>query len=111
MRRFATESTYAFLENLFSLAKKEGLDEKTTARWFRLVSSYCSGVALDEIAGRREQERADAHEAEKLREAFPRLAGVSTWLAPQHFDDVFEFGLDVLLDSLKEEAKTRRKSR
>jgi AcrR family transcriptional regulator len=111
MRRFATESTYAFLENLFTLARKEGLDDKTTARWFRLVSSYCSGVALDEIAGRREQVRENVGAAEALRASFPRLSAVSSHLAPEHFDEVFEFGLDVLLDSLKEEAKKRRKSR
>lgn len=105
MRRFATESTYAFLEDLFAMARKEGLDDRTTARWFRLVASYCSGVALDELAGRREAEGGGA--PEEIRARFPRLVAVSGWLAPSHYDEVFEFGLDVLLDALGAEATKR----
>ena len=109
MRRFATKDTYAFLENLFTLARKGGLDDRMTARWFRLVSSYCSGVALDEIAGRRELEKArvSGEGAESLRGRFPRLVAVSSWLAPEHFDDVFEFGLEVLLGALAADAQRR----
>lgn len=105
-RRFATEGTYAFLENLFTLAREQGLDDKTTARWYRLVSSYCSGVALNELAGRREVELART-DVEELRARFPRLASVFTWLAPEHFDDVFVFGLEVLLDALAEDVRRR----
>jgi AcrR family transcriptional regulator len=46
-RRFATANTYGFLDTLFGAARDQGLDDRSTARWFRLVSSYCSGVALD----------------------------------------------------------------
>jgi len=102
-RRFATTNTYAFLEQLFAMAKKEGLDDRTTARWYRLVSSYVSGVALNELAGKDEaQRKADEEGAspEELRASFPRLVGVFGWLEPTHYDDVFEFGLDVLLDAL-----------
>jgi AcrR family transcriptional regulator len=106
-RRFATEGTWRFLEGLFELARKGGLDDRTTARFFRVVSSYCSGVALDELAGLREAERdrlspeAGAAAAIAVREAFPRLAAVSAWLEPTHFDDVFTFGLEMLLGALE----------
>jgi AcrR family transcriptional regulator len=104
-RRFATEGTWRFLEGLFELARRGGLDERQTARFFRVVSSYCSGVALDELAGLREaRTEATSPEAAALaasaREAFPRLAAVSSWLEPSHFDDVFVFGLEMLLDAL-----------
>jgi AcrR family transcriptional regulator len=104
-RRFATAGTYAFLEELFAMAKKEGLDERTIARWFRLFSSYCSGVALDELAGRNEADAGGA--PEELRARFPTLVAVSEWLAPSAYDEVFEFGLEVLLDRLA--AKTGKK--
>ncbi|MBX3185543.1 MAG: TetR/AcrR family transcriptional regulator C-terminal domain-containing protein [Labilithrix sp.] len=104
-RRFATEGTWLFLESLFELAHASGLDPQTSARFFRLVSSYCSGVALDELAGLRDAERgrspsdlAAQHAAD--REKFPRLAEAATWLEPTHFDDVFSFGLELLLDAL-----------
>jgi AcrR family transcriptional regulator len=104
-RRFATEGTYRFLEGLFELARHGGLDDRQTARFYRLVSSYCSGVALNELAGIREAERAAgsaevAAEALAAREAFPRLASVSAWLEPAHYDELFEFGLELLLDAL-----------
>ena len=93
-RRFTTESTYEFLERLFELAHRQGVDDRTTARYFRAVSAYCSGIALNELAGRRTPSDA------KARARFPRLGAVSRWLEPRHFDDLFEFGLDVLLRSL-----------
>jgi AcrR family transcriptional regulator len=108
-RRFATEGTWRFLEGLFELARKGGLDDRQTARFFRVVSSYCSGVALDELAGLREAERerasadgeAIAQARAAARETFPRLSAVSSWLEPSHFDDVFVFGLEMLLDALE----------
>ncbi len=94
MRRFATEGTYAFLERLFSSAKREGIDDRTTARFFRAVSAYCSGIALNEIASRSDDEDP------KVRAQFERVGAVSKWLEAEHFDDLFEFGLGVLLEAL-----------
>jgi len=95
-RRFTTESTHEFLEHLFELAHAQGVDDRTTARFFRAVSAYCSGIALNELAARRAPDDADA------RASFPRLGAVSKWLEPTHFDDLFEFGLDVLLRELSQ---------
>jgi AcrR family transcriptional regulator len=95
-RRFATEGTYRFLEGLFAIASAQGIDDRTTARFYRAVSSYCAGVALSELAGLRETD-AEANEA---RAAFPHIAAVWPWLEPPHYDDVFEFGLELLLDAL-----------
>lgn len=108
MRRFATAGTYGFLERLFAMAKEQGLDDKTTARWFRLVASYCSGVALDELAGRKE---AEMGAPEEIKNQFPRLVAVSSWLDPSHYDEVFEFGLEVLLDGLAVEVEKRAAKR
>jgi AcrR family transcriptional regulator len=91
-RRFATEGTYAFLERLFELAHQQGIDDRTTARFFRAVSAYCSGIALNELATRDENSEARAK--------FERVTAVSKWLEPSELDDLFEFGLDVLLDAL-----------
>ena len=93
-RRFATKGTYEFLDRLFELAHRQGVDDRTTARFFRAVSAYCSGIALNELAARRAPDDAAA------RAAFPRLGAVSKWLAPKHEDDLFEFGLGVLLGAL-----------
>jgi len=70
------------------------------------VSSYCSGVALDELAGLREADRERLSpevetKAVATRAAFPRLAAVSAYLEPSHFDEVFAFGLELLLDAVE----------
>jgi AcrR family transcriptional regulator len=93
-RRFATEGTFGFLEKLFELAHRQGIDDRTSARFFRAVSAYCNGIALNEIATRRQrEERPSGDDLE-------RFTAVSKWLAPKHEDDLFEFGLAVLLDAL-----------
>ena len=108
LRRFATESTWRFLEGVFELARRGGLDDRTTARFFRLVASYISGVALNELAGLKEAERAKASPGEAIAqaaaaaEAFPRLSAVAAWLEPEHYEDTFTFGLELLLDSLRQ---------
>ena len=101
-RRFATEGTYRFLDDLFTLAEHYGLDARTTARFYRIVASYCSGIALDELAGVRELET--RHDAGESRAALPRLASVWAWLSPEHYEDVFSFGLELLLSAVREHA-------
>jgi AcrR family transcriptional regulator len=98
-RRFATEGTYAFLERLFALAHEQGIDDRTIARFFRAVSAYCSGIALNELASRR------APDDREARARYEHVATVSKWLEPKHFDDLFEFGLTVLLDALRAQSK------
>ena len=41
---------YAFLETLFELARRQGIADRDAARFYRVVSSYCSGFALNELA-------------------------------------------------------------
>ncbi|NVB82639.1 MAG: TetR family transcriptional regulator [Kofleriaceae bacterium] len=101
-RRFASESTYAFLDELFALAKKQRITDRTVARFYRVVSSYCNGFALNELAQRREPTTASQ------RAKFARIAAVSAYLEPEHADDTFSFGLEVLLDALAQAASKRK---
>lgn len=96
-RRFASEGTYAFLDQLFELARAQGIDDRVTAKFYRVVSSYCSGFALNELATPRgpQDPRTVA-----LRKRYPRAAAVSTWLEPQHLDEIFNFGLELQLTAL-----------
>jgi len=107
-RRFATAGTYAFLEQLFNLAHHQGIADRSTARFFRAVSGYCSGVALEEIAG--DNEAKDPTVA-AVRARFPRVSAVSQYLEPRHNDDVFEFGLEILLEALAREAQKTFRAR
>jgi AcrR family transcriptional regulator len=105
-RRFATEGTFRFLDGLFELARREGLDDRTAARFYRTVASYCNGIALDELAGVKEIEREQHGPA---RADFPRLAAAWGWLEPAHYDDVFSFGLEMLLGALQNAPKKKQR--
>jgi AcrR family transcriptional regulator len=107
-RRFATAGTYAFLEQLFEMAHAQGIPDRTIARFFRAVAGYCSGVALDELAGA----RAAAGDREGDGDgaaSFPRLAAVTRWLEPRYDEETFDFGLEILLEALARKAKTKRR--
>jgi AcrR family transcriptional regulator len=95
-RRFASEGSFEFLETLFALARQQGLSDRTTARFFRVISSYCSGIALNELA----PERSPDLDPSSFATRFARVASANAWLTPEHHDDVFAFGLEILLDAL-----------
>lgn len=109
MRRFATEGTWRFLDDLFELAHGAGLDDQTTAMFYRLVSSYCGCAALEELAALKAIELARSSpavaEAAAAREAFPRLSAVFSFLEPARFDEAFSFGLELMLDALRRAPK------
>lgn len=95
-RRFASEGTYAFMERLFVLARGAGIPDEIAARFYRVVSSYMNGFALNELATLR---GAAPHTA-ALRKKFTRVAEVAQYLEPDQLDDMFEFGLEIQLQAL-----------
>jgi AcrR family transcriptional regulator len=97
-RRFSTEGTFTFLERLFGLAHEHGIDDHTIARFYRVVSSYCNGFALHELA----------RQPAAPRTKYARLAAVSAHLEPRQLDEIFEFGLALQLDALARETRNRR---
>jgi AcrR family transcriptional regulator len=104
-RRFASEGTYAFLEKLFELARRQGIDDRVTARFYRVVSSYCNGFGLNELATLRGPRVASAA---ARRRRFARVAAVSAWFEPQYNDEMFSFGLELQLAALAQQtAETR----
>lgn len=103
-RRFSSEGAYAFLEHLFALARRQDIDDRITARFYRVVSSYCNGFALNELATRRGPA---GPSTAALRARFPRVAEVSAWLEAPHLDEMFAFGLELQLDAL---ARTTRRA-
>ncbi|CAN5282113.1 hypothetical protein BH11MYX1_BH11MYX1_56650 [soil metagenome] len=101
-RRFASEGSFAFLEQLFELARRAGIDDRTVAWFFRVVSSFCNGFALNELA------TSQAPSTAVLRKRFARVAAVSAWLEPKYLDEIFSFGLEVQLEALARTTKTTR---
>ena len=100
-RRFASEGTYAFMEKLFELAEQARIPDRVAARFYRVVSSYCNGYALNELATLRGAAPATA----ALRKRFTRVSAVSKWLEAEHLDEMFEFGLELHLSALARESR------
>jgi AcrR family transcriptional regulator len=101
-RRFASEGTFAFLERLFELARAQGIDDKLAARFYRMISSYCNGFGLNELASPRGPQ--DLRTA-ALRRRFPHVEAVSEWLEPKYLDEMFAFGLELQLTALAQATK------
>jgi AcrR family transcriptional regulator len=93
-RRFSSEGTYGFLEKLFELAHRLHIEDRVAARFYRVVSAYCNGFALNELAM-----PPQATSAQRRR--FPRTAAASAWLEPRYLDEMFTFGLELQLAALR----------
>lgn len=104
-RRFASDGTFTFLEKLFELARRQGIDDRVTARFYRVVSSYCNGFGLNELATLRGPRVASAA---ARRRRFAHVAAVSTWFEPQYNDEMFSFGLELQLAALAQQTATTR---
>jgi AcrR family transcriptional regulator len=98
-RRFSSDGTFTFLERLFELARAQGIDDETSARFYRVVSSYCNGFALNELA--------PPASSAALRKKYPRVAAVSSHLEAENLDEIFEFGLELQLSALAKARKDR----
>jgi AcrR family transcriptional regulator len=96
-RRFQSEGTFAFLERLFELARAQGIDDQVAAKFYRVISSYCNGFGLNELAAPRGPQ--DLRTA-ALRRRFPHVEAVSEWLEPKFGDELFTFGLELQLAAL-----------
>jgi AcrR family transcriptional regulator len=104
-RRFSSEGTYSFLERLFTLAREQGIDDRVSARFYRVVSSYCNGFALNELASPRGPQ---APRTAALRRRFATVDAVSAWLEPQYLDELFTFGLELQLSALTQATRPER---
>jgi hypothetical protein len=89
------------MEAGFEFLRRAGVDEKMTARAYRLVVSYAIGFVSLETAGffratgPAVMSRADDPE-------FPRTAEVAPYMVEWDADEEFSAGLDVILDFLAE---------
>jgi AcrR family transcriptional regulator len=93
-RRFSSEGAYGFLEKLFELGHRLGIEERVAAKFYRVVSSYCNGFALNELA-------TPPHQTSAQRKRFPRTAAALAWIEPRYLDEMFTFGLELQLDALR----------
>lgn len=89
------------LDEIIGLFRQGGFDDATAARLFREFGYYLTGAALDETAGYAQGPSAaePVSDAEIVRDC-PNLAAVAPYFQPQHFEQTFARGLELLLDGM-----------
>ncbi len=85
-RRFRTRARH-LVEQIISAMLEEGFTPERAAELFRVLSSYCNGAILDELSG----------EFPPAGEEFPNIKRVQQFLAPDHYDAMYERGLAILV--------------
>ena len=105
-RRFNTERTFELYEKFLEALADAGFDPPVAARFFRLLGYYVGGAGLADIASRAAEPDATPVSLENFSqgERYPRVAAVAPHLRLRNLDAIFEFGLDVIFDAMREKA-------
>jgi len=98
-RRFNAPGTLAMLESAYGTFLGEGLDPLSAVKVYRTLGNFLAGTALNEISV---ADFAASSPASAEIPGLPNLTRVSPYLAPAYFDEVFEFGLDVVLQGCQQ---------
>ena len=90
------------IDEVLELVRDAVPDDRLAAQWFRVLSYYVTGAALDETAGYAKGPSAaepvsDAYVAEHC----PSLAAAAPYFKSPWWDSTFELGLESLLAALR----------
>jgi AcrR family transcriptional regulator len=100
--RMNSHAGLSLLETILGIFHRAGFTPEQTARYFRLLSYYVVGAALDETGGyAKGPSAAEPVPGEIVVRDFPTVASVGPFFAPSGFDQTFFTGLDLLLDGIE----------
>jgi AcrR family transcriptional regulator len=101
VHRMNTRIGVGKLDEIIGVFRDGGFDDATAARLFRDFGYYLTGAALDETAGyAKGPSAATPVSSAEIRDHFPNLAAVAPFFKPQHFEETFGFGLELLLQGI-----------
>lgn len=110
LHRHNTRAGLGVLERILKLLREGGFDTEATARYFRAISYYVVGAALDETSGYAKGPSAvQPVPAEDVEREFPEVAAVNPYFRPAEREATFNLGLDILLDSVVRAAPAEKK--
>jgi AcrR family transcriptional regulator len=89
-RRFRTRARN-LVDQIVSALLEEGFEPRAAASLFRILANYCNGTILDELSGTFPS-ATDEH---------PNIKRVQTFLAPEHYDEIFERGLSLIIEGFE----------
>lgn len=101
-RRFATQRSFEVLERILVAFADAGFDAAMSARLFRLVGYFAGGAGHAEIASRAAQDDPTPIVMERFSDAaFPHVLAAAPHLRLDRLDDVFEDGLERVIDAIR----------
>jgi len=108
-RRFNTERTFELYEQFLEALADAGYEPALAARYFRLLGYYVGGAGMADIASRAAQPDATPVSLEHFTQGkrYPRVAAAAPHLRLANLDAIFEFGLDVIFDAMRNAAPRR----
>ena len=106
--RLNTPTGVRAIDEVMQLVRDVVPDDRLAAQWFRVLSYYVTGAALDETAGYAKGPSAaepvsDAYVAEHC----PSLAAAAPFFKPPWWDSTFELGIESLLAALRADSAAR----
>jgi AcrR family transcriptional regulator len=100
--RMNSEAGLTVLETILGIFRNAGSTPQQSARYFRLLSYYVVGAALDETSGyAKGPSAAEPVAGEIVARDFPNVACVGPYFGSAGFDQTFFTGLDLLLDGIE----------
>jgi AcrR family transcriptional regulator len=85
-RRFRTRAR-SLVEQIIGALLEEGLTPESSANLFRILANYCNGAILDELSG----------DFPPAGDEHPSIKRVQSFFLPEHYDAVYERGLDLII--------------
>ncbi|MDP1701169.1 MAG: TetR/AcrR family transcriptional regulator [Aestuariivirga sp.] len=90
------------LESVLGIFRRAGFSPEQSAKYFRLLSYYMVGAALDETSGyAKGPSAAEPVSDDVAARDYPTVVSVGPYFKPGSFDDTFFTGLDLLLDGIE----------
>jgi AcrR family transcriptional regulator len=102
-RRFATQRSLEFYEELLRLFAAAGLSPEQSARYYRMMANFTAGAGIADVGSRARQPDATPIILEDFQRGaeFPRIAEVMPHLRVAKLDSIYSEGMDLLFTSLK----------
>ena len=109
VHRLNTETGVRLIERVLRIAREATGDDELAARHFRTLGYYIMGAGLDETAGyAKGPSAAEPVSDEFIARECPQLALSARYFRRSEWDNTFELGLELLLDSLRRRSRGNR---
>lgn len=98
LHRLNSEAGVRFLNHIMAVLEQTGLEERDAARLFRVVNYFLLGAGLDETMGYAQGPSSDSPVSDaRIAQDFPALARAGKYFNESEMDQIFEYGLCLLL--------------